>query len=429
MVVVLAVCASIGPASSRGHAQQCPPGFEQVGGGCAKKRLQPEPKKRPRRKPVRLSCRVGQVKLGGACCWPGQAVVDGTCRGIPNCPSGFRSKAEQCELEPCEKGRVRASDRMTCCWPGQGATEGVCRGIPSGCPPNYDVVGEACSNERYLKRLAVERRATEERQREEQARERREREAREAELRREQEEQRNRELERQRQEEARREAARAQEQRKREQHLAEQAMHREAAWQKRRQELVWTPALLPGLTGPAPSDGDGDMPLLYELAYGTGSNDDGSHQRLAIGLRMYSWAEIAASFSYSWGDYHFEDPDKGRSLVPIPWTAFGGDFQLGVPLVSWPRLGLADFSVFNLSAGTYLQYGFVTPEQNLDGEFQAAIGGYLSERLWLVDGLFVGGDVRLPFNSNAIARTQLSVFIGLGGPDRATMESAYREDN
>lgn len=44
-------------------------------------------------------CPVGQVELGApqtTCCWPGQAVREGVCVGIPRCPEGMRTLPDRC---------------------------------------------------------------------------------------------------------------------------------------------------------------------------------------------------------------------------------------------------------------------------------------------------------------------------------------------
>lgn len=41
------------------------------------------------------ACEAGRVEVEGSCCWPGQRVVGGVCRGPPDCPAGHVATMDQ----------------------------------------------------------------------------------------------------------------------------------------------------------------------------------------------------------------------------------------------------------------------------------------------------------------------------------------------
>jgi hypothetical protein len=61
-----------------------------------------------------------------------------------SCPTGFAAQGEVCEPAACDAGQQRMSDGVTCCWPGQALVAGACRGVPSSCPVGAEAQGESC---------------------------------------------------------------------------------------------------------------------------------------------------------------------------------------------------------------------------------------------------------------------------------------------
>ncbi len=130
-------------------AQSCNrncPVAEKDAQGCCKPKPKPVPKPAaPEPKP--LECREGRVATDGTCCWPKQKSIEGRCRGIPSCPTGYRTVGEDCAPLECTGGRVRPPKAPArCCFAGQDwdAAGGKCIGIPTSCPKGMEGEGEDC---------------------------------------------------------------------------------------------------------------------------------------------------------------------------------------------------------------------------------------------------------------------------------------------